>query len=157
MNTAELTALVAALADVRLDGGCDAFELSKSLLPFTHRNRTLASRQERVLEVVQSIRPPPLLVIPDDPIACRAPGTWVAEGEAWRLPTHAPAERLLDEFLYVGNWLLYAGPSGLPLPGLDVHRTPPAEVLAFMHRHALWLLIDAWHDGTSWQVYVSGR
>jgi hypothetical protein len=150
----DLVALAAELADVRIEGARDAFELSAGGW-FSQRSRTLRARQVRFLEAVQRVRPPVFLAPPGDPVAAGAPGTWVAEGEGlWRLPTDVPAERLLEELLDEGNWFLLAG-AAVAAVRIDPHRAPLAETHDFMRRNGLWLLVDAFHDGVSWRVFFA--
>ncbi|MFM2448330.1 MAG: hypothetical protein RIS44_780 [Pseudomonadota bacterium] len=68
----------------------------------------------------------------------------------WRVPRGATGEELLS-WLYMGNWQLYVAEEALPtLP--DLCRAGLTEVASFIRESGVVLVIDSFHDDSSWTV-----
>lgn len=68
----------------------------------------------------------------------------------WRVPRGATGNDLLSS-LYMGNWQLYVAEEALPtLP--DLCRASRSEIESFVRRSGVSLVIDSFHDNTSWSV-----
>jgi hypothetical protein len=70
----------------------------------------------------------------------------------WHVPKGTPA-RALRDWLYMGNWQLYAAPA--PLTRIeDLCRASDAAVAAFVQASGVGAIIDAFHDDVSWVVAI---
>ena len=68
----------------------------------------------------------------------------------WRVPRGATGKELLS-WLYMGNWQLYVADAVLPLLP-DLCRASRTEVESFVRASGVSVVIDSFHDDTSWSV-----
>ena len=68
----------------------------------------------------------------------------------WRIPLGATGKDLLS-WLYMGNWQLYVADEVLTSL-LDLCRSKQIEVEAFVQQSRVRLVIDSFHDDTSWSI-----
>jgi len=68
----------------------------------------------------------------------------------WRVPRGAAGKDLLS-WLYMGNWQLYVSEEVIP-PLPDLCRASRNEIESFVRESGVSLVIDSFHDDTSWSV-----
>lgn len=73
----------------------------------------------------------------------------------WRLNRSRSAEEFYrtEPVSVFGNWQLYVSPQPV-VAHIDALRAPVEEVLAFMERNEIRLLVDGFHDDSEWLVAV---
>ena len=132
------------------------YELRGGFLPFSRRSRSLDERQRRVLAAIRELGWPVFLCISESPPLEELPGSWGhAARETWAVPRDVDSSLLMDSFLYVGNWRLYAAleavdPTALP----DLFGGSLSDAFSIVEGSGIPALVDAFHDNSEWRVLL---
>ena len=98
------------------------------------------------------------LLHPDNPADYEVNGAWVSAGSN---TYHIPPLLDLDDpgtkqwLFNLGNWQAYVADKPVESGWPDPARVTPTELLSWMSRTGLLVLVDSFHDDVSWLVAIS--
>lgn len=147
--------------DCRLDLEVPVWYLNEPglLAPQAKARRQALLRSKVVMLTALATHPSSAyLVHPDNPADYDVKGRWVAAGAStYRIP---PLLDLDDpgtkQWLFnLGNWQAYVADKPVECGCPDPARVAPTELVSWMSRTGLLVLIDSFHDDVSWVVAIS--
>jgi hypothetical protein len=124
----------------------------------TARRQALLRSKVAILTALATHPSSAYLVHPDNPADHEVIGEWVSAGlSTYRIP---PLLDLEDpgtkQWLFnLGNWQAYVADRPVENGWPDPARVAPMELVSWMSRTGLLVLVDSFHDDVSWVVVIS--
>jgi hypothetical protein len=97
-------------------------------------------------------------VHPDNPADYEVIGEWVSAGlSTYRIPPLLDLEDpgTKQRLFNLGNWQAYVAARPVESGWPDPARIAPTELVSWMSRTGLLVLVDSFHDDVSWVVAIS--
>lgn len=119
----------------------------------TRRLRCLARKRQLLRHIVQKLRPA-YLTTRDSPRERGVQGSWSQVDVAtWEVPADV-ARSDLEKWLLTDGWIIHCAPRYVSLDLSLIDSRRPEGVLQFMRAHSIWVLVESFHDGDPWWLYL---
>ena len=140
----------AALADVR---SCYVIRCNYLFAGRAHRLRCLARKRQILRRIAQKLRPA-YLTTRDSPVERGVQGSWnQVDVATWEIPADVSRSDL-EQWLLTDGWIVHCAARFVPLDLALIDSRCPERVLQFMRAHSIWVLVESFHDGDPWWLYL---
>ena len=155
MSLAELRAILQSGTSRRARSNLDVWLLDTG--PWWRLFRDSAGLERTKAALLAAIwrLPEPVFMNPSIPLDHEVAPFVEPMAGGWRLNRSRSAEEFhrTEPVSVFGNWQLYVSPQPVAAH-IDALRAPAEEVLEFMERNGIRLLVDAFHDDSEWLVAI---